>query len=118
MSSNNAETISSGKPVGRHHQVVKYKKALQAPKRFKNSYMFFSIKKNRDIRAELLAAMDENVSLYLCRSVVDNYSILRLDPQTYDEGTSTPSQHYIILLPLELALSFGIRKEPNLSSFF
>jgi hypothetical protein len=53
MSSNNAETISSGKPVGRHHQVVKYKKALQAPKRFKNSYMFFSIKKNRDIRAEL-----------------------------------------------------------------
>ena len=69
MSSNNAETISSGKPVGRHHQVVQYKKAPQAPKRFKNSYMFFSIKKNRDIRAELFAAMDENVSLYLCRSV-------------------------------------------------
>ena len=70
MSSNNAETISSlGKPEGRHHQVVRYKKAPQAPKRFKNSYMFFSIKKNRDIRAELLAAMDGNVSLYLFRSV-------------------------------------------------
>ena len=69
MSSNNAETISSGKPVGRHHQVVKYKKAPQAPKRFKNSYMFFSIEKQRDIRAKLPAAMDANVSLYLSRSV-------------------------------------------------
>lgn len=32
---------------------VKYKKAPQAPRRFKSSYMFFSTKKHKEIRAEL-----------------------------------------------------------------
>ena len=33
--------------------VVKYKKAPEAPRRFKSSYMFFSTVKHKEIRAEL-----------------------------------------------------------------
>ena len=32
---------------------VKYKKAPQAPRRFKSSYMFFSIAKHKEIRNQL-----------------------------------------------------------------
>lgn len=32
---------------------VKYKKAPQAPRRFKSSYMFFSTEKHKQIRKEL-----------------------------------------------------------------
>ena len=32
---------------------VKYKKAPQAPRRFKSSYMFFSTEKHKQIRQEL-----------------------------------------------------------------
>ena len=32
---------------------VKYKKAPQAPRRFKSSYMFFSTEKHKEIRKEL-----------------------------------------------------------------
>ena len=38
--------------------VVKYKKAPQAPRRFKSSYMFFSTEKHKEIRQE----SKENVS--------------------------------------------------------
>jgi hypothetical protein len=43
------------KKRGRCHQVgdVKYKKAPQAPKRFKSSYIFYSTTKHKDIRANL-----------------------------------------------------------------
>lgn len=34
---------------------VKLKKAPQAPRRFKSSYMFFSTAKHKEIRAELTA---------------------------------------------------------------
>ena len=40
-------------PHLRQFAPVKYKKAPQAPRRFKSSYMFFSTKKHKEIRAEL-----------------------------------------------------------------
>jgi len=43
-----------GKPV-----IKKYRKAPQAPKRFKNSYMFFSTVKHKEIRTELIANIKE-----------------------------------------------------------
>mmetsp|Transcript_52764 Transcript_52764/g.58956 ORF Transcript_52764/g.58956 Transcript_52764/m.58956 type:complete len:80 (+) Transcript_52764:227-466(+) len=45
--------MSIGKPV------IKYKKAPQAPKRFKSSYMFFSTIKHKEIRTELIANITE-----------------------------------------------------------
>jgi len=45
--------MSIGKPV------LKYKKAPQAPKRFKSSYMFFSTIKHKEIRVELTANIKE-----------------------------------------------------------
>jgi hypothetical protein len=35
------------------NQSVKYKKAPQAPRRFKSAYMFFSTEKHKEIRQEL-----------------------------------------------------------------
>eukprot|EP00534_Pseudo-nitzschia_fraudulenta_P003715 CAMPEP_0201131450 /NCGR_PEP_ID=MMETSP0850-20130426/42819_1 /ASSEMBLY_ACC=CAM_ASM_000622 /TAXON_ID=183588 /ORGANISM="Pseudo-nitzschia fraudulenta, Strain WWA7" /LENGTH=415 /DNA_ID=CAMNT_0047401493 /DNA_START=259 /DNA_END=1506 /DNA_ORIENTATION=+ len=40
-------------PHLRQFAPIKYKKAPQAPRRFKSSYMFFSTKKHKEIRAEL-----------------------------------------------------------------
>jgi hypothetical protein len=51
-----ASTSARGSAISHSHQVVKYKKAPQAPRRFKSSYMFFSTKKHKEIRAELTAA--------------------------------------------------------------
>lgn len=47
--------MSSGRPSPhlRQSASIKYKKAPQAPRRFKSSYMFFSTKKHKEIRAEL-----------------------------------------------------------------
>ena len=47
--------MSSGRPSPhlRQSAPIKYKKAPQAPRRFKSSYMFFSTKKHKEIRAEL-----------------------------------------------------------------
>mmetsp|Transcript_35912 Transcript_35912/g.41027 ORF Transcript_35912/g.41027 Transcript_35912/m.41027 type:complete len:545 (-) Transcript_35912:415-2049(-) len=42
-------------PHLRQFAPVKYKKAPQAPRRFKSSYMFFSTTKHKEIRAELTA---------------------------------------------------------------
>ena len=39
--------------------VVKYKKAPEAPRRFKSSYMFFSTVKHKEIRAELIEKYNE-----------------------------------------------------------
>jgi hypothetical protein len=39
---------------------VKYKKAPQAPRRFKSSYMFFSTEKHKAIRKELTEKAGEN----------------------------------------------------------
>ena len=39
------------------HQ-IKYKKAPQAPRRFKSSYMFFSTEKHKSIRKELMEKGD------------------------------------------------------------
>jgi hypothetical protein len=49
--------MSSGRPSPHLRQFapVKYKKAPQAPRRFKSSYMFFSTTKHKEIRAELTA---------------------------------------------------------------
>ena len=47
--------MSNNRPAPHLRQFapVKYKKAPQAPRRFKSSYMFFSTKKHKEIRAEL-----------------------------------------------------------------
>lgn len=47
--------MSNSRPAPHLRQFapVKYKKAPQAPRRFKSSYMFFSTKKHKEIRAEL-----------------------------------------------------------------
>ena len=49
--------MSSGRPSPHLRQFapVRYKKAPQAPRRFKSSYMFFSTTKHKEIRAELTA---------------------------------------------------------------
>jgi hypothetical protein len=39
---------------------VKYKKAPQAPRRFKSAYMFFSTQKHKDIREELIQKGETN----------------------------------------------------------
>ena len=59
---------------------VKYKKAPQAPRRFKSSYMFFSIEKHKTIRKEL-EEQDElkNVSVgdsepFVCQAERTSYS--------------------------------------------
>jgi hypothetical protein len=44
---------------------VKYKKAPQAPRRFKSSYMFFSIGKHKQIRIDL-AEKGETVKVNAC----------------------------------------------------
>ncbi|OEU09653.1 non-histone protein, partial [Fragilariopsis cylindrus CCMP1102] len=42
---------------------IKYKKAPQAPRRFKSSYIFFSTIKHKSIRVELLKANQDNAKL-------------------------------------------------------
>mmetsp|Transcript_17590 Transcript_17590/g.19909 ORF Transcript_17590/g.19909 Transcript_17590/m.19909 type:complete len:406 (-) Transcript_17590:57-1274(-) len=46
--------MTIGTPV-----IKKYRKAPQAPKRFKSSYMFFSTVKHKEIRTELIANIEE-----------------------------------------------------------
>jgi len=46
-------STNRSKPHLRQFAAVKYKKAPQAPRRFKSSYMFFSTIKHKEIRAEL-----------------------------------------------------------------
>lgn len=56
--------MSSDRPSPHLRQFVpiKYKKAPQAPRRFKSSYMFFSTSKHKEIRAELARKGEDNVS--------------------------------------------------------
>ena len=42
---------------------IKYKKAPQAPRRFKSSYIFFSTIKHKSIRVELLKANQDNAKV-------------------------------------------------------
>jgi len=51
-------------PHLRQFAPVKYKKAPQAPRRFKSSYMFFSTTKHKEIRAELTAKGEGKVRVY------------------------------------------------------
>ena len=46
---------------------IKYKKAPQAPRRFKSSYIFFSTIKHKSIRVELLKANQDNAKVSLHR---------------------------------------------------
>ena len=46
-------STNSSTPRLRQVAPVKYKKAPEAPRRFKSSYMFFSTKKHKEIRTEL-----------------------------------------------------------------
>mmetsp|Transcript_18538 Transcript_18538/g.21470 ORF Transcript_18538/g.21470 Transcript_18538/m.21470 type:complete len:431 (+) Transcript_18538:242-1534(+) len=56
--------MSSNRPSSHLRQFAptKYKKAPQAPKRFKSSYMFYSTTKHKEIRAELTAKGEGKLS--------------------------------------------------------
>lgn len=46
-------SIGQPSPSSKEHAAIKYKKAPEAPRRFKSSYMFFSTTKHKQIREEL-----------------------------------------------------------------
>eukprot|EP00586_Coscinodiscus_wailesii_P004845 CAMPEP_0172485618 /NCGR_PEP_ID=MMETSP1066-20121228/13713_1 /TAXON_ID=671091 /ORGANISM="Coscinodiscus wailesii, Strain CCMP2513" /LENGTH=414 /DNA_ID=CAMNT_0013250981 /DNA_START=563 /DNA_END=1807 /DNA_ORIENTATION=+ len=50
------------KPVRKQRRATKFKKAPQAPKRFKSAYMFFSTKKHPEIRKKLEAGKGKDVT--------------------------------------------------------
>ena len=65
--SSTSTTTRKTKQASIGNRRIKYKKAPQAPRRFKSSYIFFSTIKHKSIRVELLKANQDNAKVSLHR---------------------------------------------------
>lgn len=120
MSEENIPAATKMKPPKRKSKATKFKKAPQAPKRFKSAFMLFSTMKHPEIRASLASKEDVNANVpRVAKLVAEAWRNLAPEERAvWDKRSSDDKKRYEVEKamytgPWKIPASKRARKDPN-----